>query len=133
MKEVTPQEAFAALSADETAILVDCRSRAEWIYTGTPDLSSIGKKVVFETLVDETGQPNEAFVAQISEVATPQTSIFVICRVGGRSANACQLLAANGYSNLHNVTEGFEGGVDEHGHRASFEGWKFHQLPWCQS
>ena len=30
MKEVTPQEAFAALSADETAILVDCRSRAEW-------------------------------------------------------------------------------------------------------
>ncbi|MEL0293579.1 MAG: hypothetical protein VXA66_07900 [Alphaproteobacteria bacterium] len=43
MKEVTPQEAFAALSADETAILVDCRSRAEWIYTGTPDLSSIGK------------------------------------------------------------------------------------------
>jgi len=41
MKEVTPQEAFAALSADSVQN-PNCRSRAEWIYTGTPDLSSIG-------------------------------------------------------------------------------------------
>jgi len=133
MKEATPPEAFDALSQDQDAILIDCRTRAEWVYIGIPDLSEIGKKVVLESIADETGKPNDAFVSRIGEIAHAETPIYVICRSGGRSANACRLLAAHGFGNLHNVIEGFEGGLDPDGHRSSFEGWKFRNLPWRQS
>jgi len=69
----------------------------------------------------------------VKAVVDPAAPVYVICRVGGRSANACRLLAAEGYSSLVNVVEGFEGRGDENGHRNNVDGWKFHGLPWTQS
>ena len=43
-RELTPPETYAALAQDDDAILVDCRSPAEWHFTGMPDLSGIGKR-----------------------------------------------------------------------------------------
>ena len=110
-----------------------CRAPAEWNLTGIADLSRIGKKPVLVAIADEAGRPNPEFVEEIRAVATPSTPVYVLCRVGGRSAHACRLLAEAGFTELVNVTEGFEGRVDEHGHRNSVEGWRFHNLPWVQS
>ena len=132
-RELTPPETYAALAQEDDAILVDCRSPAEWHFTGMPDLSGIGKKVVLAAVADESGRPNPQFVDEVKAVATPASSVFVMCRVGGRSANACRLLAAAGFTALTNVAEGFEGRADENGHRNSVEGWRFHGLPWNQS
>ena len=57
-RELTPPETWAELTDDDAAILVDCRSPAEWHFTGVPDLSTIGKKVVLAAIADEGGRPN---------------------------------------------------------------------------
>ena len=130
MREVTPLQAYEELATNEKAVLVDCRTRAEWVYVGIPDLSEIGKRVVLESICNEVGQPNSNFISRIGEIAGPDTPIYVICKIGGRSANACRLLEFLGYTRVCNVIEGFEGCVSPSGHGSSVEGWKFHNLPW---
>ena len=59
--------------------------------------------------------------------------IFLICRSGKRSAEAAEILNKDGYRNLFNVNDGFEGNKDKDGHRNSINGWRFNNLPWEQS
>ena len=132
-RELTPVETYEELSQKSDAGLIDCRAPAEWHSTGTPDLSQIGKKPLLVAISDETGRPNPEFLEQVKAVVDPAAPVYVICRVGGRSANACRLLAAEGYSSLVNVVEGCEGRGDENSHRNNVEGWKFRGLPWTQS
>ena len=132
-RELTPLETYEELSQKGDAVLIDCRSPAEWHFTGTPDLSKIGKKPLLAAISDELGRPNPDFLDQVKALVDPAASVYVICRVGGRSANACRMLAEAGYGSLVNVIEGFEGRGDENGHRNNVEGWKFHGLPWTQS
>ena len=132
-RELSPNDAFDEVSNIANAVLIDCRTPAEWNLTGTPDLSAVKKQVALIQLSDETGRPNPDFVDRVREIATENTPLLLLCRVGGRSANACNMLASAGYTNLANIIEGFEGRADENGHRNSFEGWKFHQLPWRQN
>ena len=131
-RELTPLQTYEELSQNGDAVLIDCRSPAEWYLTGIPDLSAIGKKPLFAAIADESGRPNPDFVAQIKEAVDPSAPVYIICRIGGRSAHACHMLANEGYSALVNVVEGFEGRNNENGHRNCVEGWKFHQLPWTQ-
>ena len=133
MRELTPPQAYEELASNKKAVLVDCRTRTEWIFVGIPDLSRIGKQVVLESIADETGQLNENFTTRIGEIASANTPIYIICKIGGRSANACRLLESSGYSNVCNILEGFEGDLDQNGHRSSRDGWKYHNLPWVQS
>ena len=42
--DVTPEQAWNLLEANETAVLIDCRTDAEWCYVGKPDLSRLGRK-----------------------------------------------------------------------------------------
>ena len=132
-RELTPLETYEELSQNSDAVLIDCRTPAEWHFTGTPDLSQIGKKTFLTAISDESGRPNLEFLEQVKAVVDPAAPVYIICRVGGRSANACRMLAAQGYGSLVNVVEGFEGRSDENGHRNNVEGWKFHGLPWTQS
>lgn len=132
-REITPIEAFAEIKNVPNAVLIDCRTPAEWNLTGTPNLSDVNKQVAMIPLTDDTGRPDPEFVKKVREIATEDTPLLLLCRVGGRSANACAMLASAGYTNLANILEGFEGRTNEHGHRNSFEGWKFHQLPWHQN
>jgi len=44
-----------------------------------------------------------------------------------------QELTTAGYSQAFNVGDGFEGDVDEQGHRGNRNGWKAANLPWRQS
>ena len=120
-RELNPLETYEELSQKSAAVLIDCRAPAEWHFTGTPDLSQIGKKPLLAAISDESGRPNPEFLEQVKAA------------VGGRSANACRLLAAEGYNSLVNVVEGFEGRGDENGHRNNVDGWKFRGLPWTQS
>lgn len=132
-KEQDPQQCFDTLGADPSALLIDCRTQKEWDLTGIPDLSQMGKKTLLIEWNDDHNQRNPQFIAHISSFAAHDTPIIIMCRIGGRSAAACQYLAENGFTNLTNMTEGFEGRVDEAGHRNSFEGWRARNLPWFQS
>ena len=131
--DITPVESWEALKNDPNQVLIDCRAAVEWNLIGVPDLSGIGKRLITVEWQSLDGQPNPHFVEQISAILPKETPIHIICRVGGRSAAACQALSAAGYTNLANIAGGFEGQPDAHGHRSACEGWRFHQLPWVQS
>ena len=131
--EKDPQACFDELSSNPSALLVDCRTTAEWELVGTPDLSAIGKRTLLVEWTNAANQKNPAFLEQIKGFASADTPIILMCRIGGRSAAACQFLAENGFSNLTNMTEGYEGRTDENGHRNSYEGWRARNLPWRQT
>jgi rhodanese-related sulfurtransferase len=75
------------------------------------------------------------FVARVATVAQPDDTLLVMCRSGGRSAIAVNLLAQAGYRNVYNIVDGMEGDtVDDltsvfHGQRVK-NGWKNSGAPW---
>lgn len=68
-------------------------------------------------------EPNPDFLAVMQRHFPPQTPLLMGCRSGGRSARACELLAAAGYQRLVNVAGGVSGS-------ATVRGWREEGLPW---
>jgi rhodanese-related sulfurtransferase len=131
--DVAPEDAYAALAAEEDAVLVDVRTAAEWSYVGLPDLSALGKRVIcVEWQRFPDGAINGDFVEQLQDAGLPDGApIYFLCRSGVRSIAAAEAAAGAGLGTAYNVLEGFEGPHDEHGHRA-VSGWKNAGLPWRQ-
>ncbi len=136
--DVSARSTFDVLATEPSAVLVDVRTRAEWAFVGLPDLSTLGKRVItieWQTFPDNGVDPAFAgrLTSALAEIgAGPQTQLFFICRSGGRSRMAAELMTATGYSRCHNVAEGFEGPLDAERHRGSIGGWKAAGLPWAQ-
>ena len=125
--DITPTEAHDMLVADEDAVLVDCRTQAEWTFVGVPEVDS--SRFVEWTRWPDGGH-NENFIRDVAGGLSPEQSVIVICRTGGRSAAAAAALTQAGFAKVYNVTDGFEGHVGTDGHRAG--GWKGAGLPWRQ-
>lgn len=80
-------------------------------------------------------KPNPDFIAQIKEVFKKDDTILVTCRSGGRSASAVNQLAAAGYKNVYNITDGMEGDMVHdpnslYAGKRMVNGWKNSGLPW---
>ena len=58
--------------------------------------------------------------------------ILLICRSGKRSLEAGRELVENGFPEVFNIADGFEGELDDEHHRSSIGGWRFEGLPWEQ-
>ena len=132
--DVSPRETFEAVSTDPDAILVDVRTPAEWQFVGVADLGAVGKQVVGVTWPGP-GQGTPADFVERLEAAglDPAVPTYFICRSGQRSRSAAIAATAAGWATAYNVAEGFEGGVDGAGHRATIGGWKVAGLPWRQT
>lgn len=132
--DLSPSETFGLLGDEPAAVLVDCRTRAEWSYVGVPDISSLGKNVVFiEWSTFPEGTVNPDFVTQLEEAGVDRDQpVMFLCRSGVRSRAAASAAAAAGWHKAYNISDGFEGPPDDHGHRGSKSGWKVEGLPWRQ-
>jgi rhodanese-related sulfurtransferase len=132
--DVTPSDTFEALAADDRAVLVDCRTRAEWSYVGAPDLAGIGKTVIpIEWSSFPDGAVNADFITQLEEAGVDRSApVFFLCRSGVRSVAAASAATAAGWTTAYNISDGFEGPPDESGHRGTKSGWKVAGLPWKQ-
>lgn len=132
--DLTPQQAWAKLENNPDAVLVDCRTTAEWAFVGVPDLEVIGKKAVFiEWNTFPDGKPNEAFVAELRDAGvSDDDEVIFLCRSGHRSIGAAEAATAAGVAKAYNVLDGFEGALDENDHRGKV-GWRALDLPWRQS
>jgi rhodanese-related sulfurtransferase len=131
--DITPQESWKLLAENPESVLVDVRTAAEWNWVGVPDLSSLGRQVVFIEW-NTAGGRNQNFVADlIAAGVTPgERPVIFLCRSGNRSIPATQAATAAGIAPAYNMLEGFEGQLDEHGHRGA-AGWRAEGLPWKQS
>lgn len=131
--DLTPAQAWELLESDPNAQLIDVRTTAEWNYVGVPDLTAVGRRaLLIEWTTFPQGERNPYFVDQLRKggVSEDTPAIFV-CRSGQRSIGAAQAATAAGIARCYNVLDGFEGHLDEHGHRGA-AGWRAEGLPWRQ-
>jgi rhodanese-related sulfurtransferase len=125
---VTPAEACALMDAG-VATLVDVRTRFENEYVGrVPGAPLIEWKAL------GAAQPNPRFIEQLQSLTDDkERNLLFLCRSGVRSHAAAIAATDAGYERAFNILEGFEGDVDENGHRGTKGGWRKAGLPWVQS
>ncbi len=134
--EVTPPEAWELIQTNPDAILLDVRTSMEYEYVGHP-LNAVN----IPWMESPDWQVDGGFVKKVrellahrpSEQAPEQTPLLAICRSGKRSEAAARCLIEDGFAEVYNVSEGFEGDRDGQKHRSCINGWRFHNLPWEQS
>ncbi len=80
---------------------------------------------------EQTGQmsPNPEFLQVMQANFTPDTKLLIGCQVGGRSAQAAQVLGDAGLTNVSNVLGGFGGARDQMTGQIRAEGWAAAGLP----
>ena len=138
---VTAAEAYDKWRAAPDAVkILDVRTLEEYIYVGhAPMAWNIPMASQTHEWDADKGyfayQPNPDFISQVKEVAAPTDLIMVMCRSGGRSAMAVNLLAKNGYTNVYQITDGMEGDTVKDPQSASqgqrlVNGWKNSGAPW---
>lgn len=136
VKSVLPKQAFQLLQEDPRALLIDVRSNMEFLFIGHP----IG--AISIPWIDEPDWIiNPHFAADVRKLILGgldhrseghNVPIVLICRSGKRSMEAGELLLKEGFHDVYNVSDGFEGELDEHHHRSQLGGWRFDNLPWEQ-
>jgi len=135
-QELNPKQAWELLQRDPRAILVDIRSTMEFLFVGHP----VG--AVHIAWIDEPDwDVNPHFVTEVRKLllggvveddSAGSAPVILICRSGKRSREAGRALLTAGIGAVYHVDEGFEGELDEHHHRSSSGGWRYHGLPWEQ-
>ena len=136
VQSVTPQEAFRLVEENQRVVLIDVRSSMEFLFVGHPRGS------VHVPWIDEPDWiVNPHFVTEVRKVMLggvgmedhhSDAPVVLICRSGKRSLEAGKLLIEKGFIEVYNVSEGFEGELDDSHHRSTLGGWRFHGLPWEQ-
>jgi rhodanese-related sulfurtransferase len=138
---LTAKEAFAKYHVDaDRMVVLDVRTVEEYIFVGhAPRARNIPVKVLNRELTAKNGkpvlEPNPDFVSQVRRDYKIDDTIIVMCRSGGRSAMAVNLLAEAGFKNVFNITDGFEGDAVKdpdsyyHGKRVK-NGWRNSGAPW---
>ena len=140
---VTAKEAYEKWQADPDKIkIIDVRTPEEYLFVGHPEMAwKIPVAVQSYQWDAEKKQfpmkPLPDFPARVSTVAKPDDTLMVMCRSGGRSAIAANMLAKAGFKNVYNIIDGMEG--DANGDSASVaqaqplkDGWKNSGCPWTK-
>jgi rhodanese-related sulfurtransferase len=120
IKHITVQQAHQQQSSGATYL--DVRSIPEF-EQGHP---AGAFNVPLLHLDPQTGQmrPNPEFLNVVKANFSPDTTMVVGCKMGGRSQQACELLSSAGYQDVTNVLGGW-GGAPQMGHT----GWLQAGLP----
>ena len=78
--DITPEEAWKILNDDPEAVLVDCRTDAEWRFVGVADLTGLGREVVYVEWNRTDGSRNEGFVDDlVASGVNPATGRWCFC------------------------------------------------------
>jgi len=138
---VTAKDAYEKWKAEpEKVMILDVRTPEEYLFVGHPTMAwKIPVAVQIYEWDSARGQfpmkPLADFAARVSEVAKPDDAIYAMCRSGGRSAIAVNILAKAGFKAVYNIVDGMEGDAvsDPHsvflGQRMK-NGWKNSGCPW---
>jgi rhodanese-related sulfurtransferase len=129
MRQLDPTASHDYLLANPDAVLVDCRSEIEFMYVGHP----VGAEhIAWQEVPD--WEVDHDFGAKVERLVNGNLMrpVLLICRSGQRSQDAGEVLERAGFATVVNVTEGFEGPLDDEFHRGTLGGWRFRGLPWQQ-
>ena len=133
--DVSPVEAWSALTSNALTQLIDVRTQAEWAFSGVPSLDSIGKTLkTISWKFYPNFDLNPRFIQQLEAAVTDKTApLYFLCKTGGRSADAAIAATEAGYTHCYNIEGGFEGDINTNHQRGQVNGWKATRLPWQQA
>ena len=123
IKQLAAKDIRSYLMAEPHSILLDVRTKEEWETIGKPDGEKIGLKTHFLSIqFGEERIFNENFIQEFKNLNIGQDhEILTICRSGGRSQAAAEILSRENYT-CSNISDGFEGNQEN-------VGWKKCDLP----
>ena len=122
IKQIKSSEIKKLLTDNKNVELLDVRTQDEWDNVGRPDGENLGLKTHFITIVRSSDPAaNKKFIEEVKKVTDPNKDLLVICKAGGRSMMASQLLSQVKI-NCINISDGFEGNGED-------PGWKNEGLP----
>jgi rhodanese-related sulfurtransferase len=137
---VTARDAYDMWKAEPERIKVlDVRTFEEYVLIGHAEMAA-NVSLAFPSYKWDVNKGNYSvvgnkdFIAHVGERFKPDDTILVMCRSGGRSAMAVNVLAKAGFTKVHNIIDGFEGDKVEdpesiyNGQRMR-NGWK-NSAPW---
>jgi rhodanese-related sulfurtransferase len=140
---VTAKEAYAKWQAapDKVKIL-DVRTPEEFLFVGYPTMAwKIPVAAQSYEWDAEKKQfpmkPLPDFASRVSQVAKPNDTIMAMCRSGGRSAIAANMLAKAGFNQVYNIIDGMEGDANADSDSVAQgqplkDGWKNSGCPWTK-
>ena len=122
IKQLSSKELKNFLSKNKNVELLDVRTQDEWDNIGRPDGEKLGLKTHFVT-IERSPDPsaNKGFVEEVKRKIDPKKQLLIICKAGGRSMMAAQLLSQEQIKCV-NISDGFEGNGEN-------PGWKQEDLP----
>ena len=128
-ENLMPGEAYNQV-VNNGAYILDVRTDAEYIWVGHPNVENV---LNLSYKIEQKGSfiTNPSFISDVDELfgAAKDSMIITMCRSGKRSVAAALALEAEGYTNVYNMLDGFEGGgKDAYGYR-TINGWKNSGLP----
>jgi len=138
---LTAREAYDKWRADpENVTVLDVRTTEEYLFVGHAPMAWNVPLLSQSYDWDADKQhfsmyPNPDFINQVAEFAQPGDTILVMCRSGGRGAMAVNKLAEAGFTNVYQITDGFEGDPVKDPESVFFgqylrNGWKNSGIPW---
>jgi rhodanese-related sulfurtransferase len=138
---VTAKEAYERWrSAPDRVKILDVRTPEEYLFVGHPTMAwkipVAAQSYQWDPVKGQYPMTLLAdFVERVHRIAKPDDILMVMCRSGGRSAIAVNLLAQAGYRNVHNITDGMEGDVVKDPDSVFLgqhlvNGWKNSGCPW---
>lgn len=123
---VTPQDAWLLFQTGD-AVIVDVRTIEERKFVG-----HIPNTIHIPWATGIALNRNLRFAQDLESKVGKDKLILLLCRSGKRSAAAANVAFNAGFNQVYNIDQGFEGDLDENHHRGSFNGWRYHKLPWVQ-
>ncbi len=130
MKHLPPQQAWQFLQSRPDAVFVDVRMEIESLYVGRPPGVVNLPWYEYPEMTPDAVQFVEAVSREVQ--GNKARPVLLICRSGQRTLAAGQALEAAGFTEVADVTHGFEGELNDEFKRSSLTGWRFEGLPWEQ-
>lgn len=136
VNHISTQKAWDLIQKEPKVAFIDVRSDMEFLFIGHPTGA-----VNIPWISEPDWIINPDFVREVRKlvlggiIESPEhhsVPVLLICRSGNRSDEAGKLLIENGFTQVYNIVQGFEGELDENHHRSTLGGWRHDNLPWEQ-
>lgn len=143
-KYVTSLDAYTMWKANPDKVnIIDCRTQEEYAFVGHPAMAhNIPSKLWTGKWNTEKKdyelQDNPDFELQVKKKFALGDTLLVMCRSGHRSGASVNRLTKAGFTNVYNISDGFEG--DQVKDAESYfdgkrikNGWKNSSAPWTSA